>query len=112
MSSDEMLDNSVLFPGADTDFGSLDLHFVFGAADCTQWAPQAFLFESAVVSPHTMQLVPGTPHTIPSTPAGREAIVQALLGFVPASASTQTESWSTLVEDDGTTVTRRAENEH
>lgn len=111
MSAEEMLGNSVLFPGADTDFGTLDLHFVFGAADCTEWAPQAFLFESAIVSPHTKQLVPGTPHTIPTTAAGRDAIVQALLGFVPASASSQTGPWSTLVEDDGTTVTRRAEKE-
>lgn len=84
MSTDELVANSVLFPGADLSFGGLGLHMLVGALDCSEWVPQALLFEGALASPHTLQVVPNTPHDICETPEGRDAIEQALLGDVLA----------------------------
>jgi hypothetical protein len=83
LSEAKLLENSVLHPGAVTDFGDLPLHLIFGAEDCSEWVPQGYYFESVVTSPHSLQLVPDTDHTIFVTQQGREAIVQALLGLVP-----------------------------
>ncbi len=84
MSTQELVDNSVLFPGADLSFGAMGLHLLVGALDCSEWVPQALLFEGALASPHTLQVVPNTPHDICETPEGRDAIVQALLTDVAA----------------------------
>jgi hypothetical protein len=82
----ELHADSILHPGAETDYGGLQIDFLIGAGDCTDWSPQAFLFQSAVQSPTTLQVVPGAPHTVSSTPEGRDAILQALLGFAPLNA--------------------------
>lgn len=79
----ELLAESILHPGADTDFGGTPMHMILGADDCTEWVASALLFESAVTSTKTFQLVPGTPHGVTATPQGRDAVIQALLGFVP-----------------------------
>jgi hypothetical protein len=39
-----------------------------------------------VTSSCTLQIVPGTPHTVSATPQGRDAIAQAVLGFTPFAA--------------------------
>ncbi len=85
----DLLQDSILHPGADLSFPGVDLHFVIGASDCTESVPQALLFESVVTSPHSLQLVPGTPHTICESPQGREAIVHALLGSVPTKSTSR-----------------------
>jgi hypothetical protein len=79
----QLVADSILHPGADTDFGGTLTHMILGADDCTEWVASALLFESAVTSTKTFQLVPGTPHGVTATPQGRDAVIQALLGFVP-----------------------------
>jgi hypothetical protein len=98
----ELIEQSLLHGGAVTDFGALSLHFLIGDDDCSEWIPQAFLFEAAITSPHTLEIVPATPHIISATPQGRAAVVQALLGFAasPPEPVSEPAGFSlTLIED-------------
>jgi hypothetical protein len=99
----ELENDSILHPGADLDFGTLPVHVAIGAADCSDWVPQALLFQASVASSCTLQVVPGTPHTVTATPQGRDAILQALLGFTPfaatAGAAGRVDLSITLIED-------------
>jgi hypothetical protein len=83
----ELENDSILFPGADLSFGNLPVHVLIGAEDCSDWVPQALLFQGSVAS--TLQIIPDTPHTITATPQGRDAIIQALLGFTPFAATAE-----------------------
>jgi hypothetical protein len=101
LTESELHADSILHPGADTDYGALQVDFILGSDDCSDWIPQAVLFHSAVTSATTLQVIPNTPHTISSTPQGRDAIVQALLGFAPLTAPVGQVAVSLSLLEDG-----------
>ncbi len=65
---------SVLHAGATTSF-SCDVATLMGSDDCTVAVPQGAVFYAAVQSAKTLAVVPGAPHFVPATAAGRAAIV-------------------------------------
>lgn len=75
---EELEQDSVLHSGAQLDFGATSVHLVLGSDDCTTGVPQALLFESLAQSPVSHEFVPGAPHELMSTQAGRDALVAAL----------------------------------
>ncbi|MEM7203572.1 MAG: hypothetical protein AAF628_25130 [Planctomycetota bacterium] len=76
----ELRDDSVLHLAARLDFPSTRVHQILGGQDCTNAIPSALLFYAAVTSEKVTEVVPGTPHFVPGTTAGRDAIRRALLG--------------------------------
>lgn len=83
LSAAELLADSVLHPAAELDFPSTVVHVVVGAEDCGVSTAQSVLFHDSLLGPRELVFVPGTPHGVTSTLAGRDAVVSALLGLQP-----------------------------
>ncbi len=82
----ELVAESILHPGADLDYPTTLVHMLLGALDCSTTVPQALLFRDSMTTPSVLAFVPGAPHAVHSTAAGRTAIAQALLGAQPESS--------------------------
>jgi len=93
---EELEEDSVLHPLAVLDYPTTLVSVLIGDQDCTGAPAQALLFDAAVTSPTTLQFVPGAEHFLPTTQAGRDAIVMAILGAVPAAAPPE-PSWTVRV---------------
>jgi hypothetical protein len=79
----DFLDDSVMSPTADVDYGTTGVHFVYGVDDCTIAVPLGLLHANAITSSVQIEWV-SAPHAVFSTNAGRNAIVSALdTGCVP-----------------------------
>ena len=82
----ELKEDSLLHSQARTDF-DFPVHVAIGTEDCTAASPQALLFASSLTGSVSLEFVPGAPHDLMSTQAGRDAIVNALVSAaLPAPA--------------------------
>jgi hypothetical protein len=84
----QLLEDSVVHPGAVLDYPKTRMYFLFGALDCGEPVPNGLIFANQVTSEKVIQFVPQTPHALASTAEGREAIGKAIdLGTSEATAA-------------------------
>ena len=99
----ELEADSILHPGADLDYPGTLTYVLIGSNDCSVWTPQGLLFHSQLSGPNLLHFVPGGEHSLSATEAGRLAIVQAVLGLIPATAASPDASalleWVMIVTD-------------
>jgi hypothetical protein len=74
----QLLEDSVVHPGASLDYPKTRLYFLFGATDCGEPVPAGLAYALRVTSEKAIQFVPRTPHELMSTAEGREAIRKAI----------------------------------
>ncbi len=72
-------DDSVVSPSSDYDYPQTEVRFLFGAQDCSEAMPLGKAYELAITSKKSEVVVPATPHGLPGTVQGAEAVKQALL---------------------------------
>lgn len=97
-----MYADSILHPSPLVHFPSTRVHFLIGAQDCTVAGPQALLLYDAITSEKVLEFVPRTPHWVPQTPEGRDAIERALLGGTTCRAGAATLNVSAYPQVGGT----------
>lgn len=76
--AEQLLDDSVVHPGAVLDYPKTRLYFLFGATDCGEPVPAGLAYATRVTSRKSIEFVPRTPHPLMSTQEGREAIRKAI----------------------------------
>jgi len=74
----QLLDDSVMHPGAVLSYPKTRLHFLYGAKDCGEPVPVGLTWATKVTSEKVMAFVPNTPHAIFSTAEGRAALRKAI----------------------------------
>jgi hypothetical protein len=82
--SQQLLNDSVVHPGAEFDYPHTRVDFFFGADDCGEPVPAGLAYASKITSEKAIHFVPRTPHALFSTPEGREAIRKAIEAAAPA----------------------------
>ena len=75
---EQLLDDSVVHPGAVLDYPKTRVYFLYGAQDCREPVPIGLTYATRVTSRKSIQFVPRTPHALFSTPEGRQAIKRAI----------------------------------
>jgi len=75
---EQLLEDSVMHPGAVVNYPTTKVYFLFGAHDCGEPVPIGLTYATKVTSEKSIQFVPRTPHPLFSTPEGREAIRNAI----------------------------------
>ena len=79
--------DGVLNPDAVLHYPRTKVHVILGRQDCSSAVPMAMLFYNAITSAKEIQFIPNTPHFVPTSPEGREAIRRAIdLGTRPTVA--------------------------
>jgi hypothetical protein len=76
--SGQLLEDSVMHPGALLNYPKTKVVFLFGAHDCGEPVPIGLTYATKVTSEKSIRFVPHTPHALFSTPEGRDAIRQAI----------------------------------
>ncbi len=76
--TEQLLEDSVMHPGAVVDYPKTKLYFLYGAHDCEEPVPIGLTYATKVTSEKQIRFVPHTPHPLFSTPEGREAIHTAI----------------------------------
>jgi hypothetical protein len=76
--TEQLLEDSVMHPGAVVNYPKTKVYFLFGAHDCGEPVPIGLTYATKVVSEKSIEFVPHTPHPLFSTPEGREAIRHAI----------------------------------
>jgi hypothetical protein len=74
----QLLEDSVMHPGAVLNYPGTKVYFLYGAHDCGEPVPIGLTYATKVTSEKSIQFVPHTPHALFSTPEGREAIRKAI----------------------------------
>jgi hypothetical protein len=74
----QLLEDSVVHPGAAVNYPRTKVYFLFGAHDCGEPVPIGLTYATKVTSEKAIRFVPRTPHALFSTPEGREAIRTAI----------------------------------
>ena len=74
----QLLDDSVVHPGAVLAYPKTKVFFLFGALDCGEPVPNGLTFATKVTSEKLIHFVPRTPHALFSTAEGRDAIRKAI----------------------------------
>jgi len=74
----QLLDDSVMHPGAVLNYPKTKVYFLYGAHDCGEPVPIGLTYATKVTSWKSIQFVPHTPHPLFSTPEGRAAIRNAI----------------------------------
>ncbi len=72
-------ENSILFPGADLSYPNTPVHFIYGRQDCTEAATLGPLYLEAITTETSVEYLESVPHTVQNSPAGAEAIINAIL---------------------------------
>ncbi len=75
---DELRADSVAHKDAVLDYPHTRVHFLYGAHDCGEPVPIGLMYATQITSRKKIEFVPKTPHTIASTPEGREALRKAI----------------------------------
>jgi hypothetical protein len=75
---EQLLNDSVIHPGALLNYPKTRLHFLYGAKDCGEPVPIGLTWATKVTSEKVIEFVPNTPHNIASTAEGREALRKAI----------------------------------
>ena len=94
--------DSILHPGATTDYGDARVHLVFGTMDCTSGVASGLLFHDEVQSEKVLEFAVNTPHFVPTSAEGRDAITRAILGVSPGAAGPASISAPARPQEDGT----------
>lgn len=76
--TEQLLEDSVMHPGAVVNYPRTKVYFLYGAHDCGEPVPIGLTYATKVTSEKSIQFVPHTPHPLFSTPEGREAIRKAI----------------------------------
>ena len=76
--SAQLLDDSVVHPGAVLNYPKTRVHFLFGTLDCGEPVPAGLIYATKVTSEKQIEFVPRTPHALFSTAEGREAVRNAI----------------------------------
>ena len=76
--TEQLLNDSVMHPGAVVNYPKTKVYFLYGAHDCGEPVPIGLTYATKVTSEKSIQFVPRTPHALFSTPEGREAIRKAI----------------------------------
>jgi hypothetical protein len=74
----QLLDDSVVHPGAVLNYPKTRMHFLFGALDCGEPVPAGLAYAAKVTSEKQIHFVPRTPHALFSTEEGRFAVKIAI----------------------------------
>ena len=74
----QLLEDSVVHPGAVLDYPKTKVYFLYGAHDCGEPVPIGLTYATRVTSQKSIQFVPHTPHALFSTAEGRQAIKHAI----------------------------------
>jgi hypothetical protein len=74
----QLLEDSVVHPGAVLNYPKTKVFFLYGAHDCGEPVPIGLTYATKVTSQKTIEFVPHTPHPLFSTPEGRAAILKAI----------------------------------
>jgi hypothetical protein len=74
----QLLEDSVMHPGAVLNYPRTKVFFFYGAHDCGEPVPIGLTYATKVTSEKSIEFVPHTPHALFSTPEGREAIRKAI----------------------------------
>lgn len=74
----QLLDDSVVHPGAVLNYPKTMVYFFYGALDCGEPVPAGLTYATKVTSRKSIQFVPRTPHALFQTEEGREAIRKAI----------------------------------
>ena len=75
---DELRADSVAHKDAVLDYPHTRVHFLYGAHDCGEPVPIGLMYANQITSRKKIEFVPRTPHTIASTPEGREALRKSI----------------------------------
>jgi hypothetical protein len=73
----QLFNDSVMGPGAVLNY-PLQVSFLYGRQDCSSAVSVGLLYANAITSAKTIEFVPGTPHFVAGTPAGREALLRTI----------------------------------
>jgi hypothetical protein len=76
--TEQLLNDSVMHPGAVVNYPKTKVYFLYGAHDCGEPVPIGLTYATKVTSEKSIQFVPHTPHALFSTPEGRAAIRKAI----------------------------------
>src|SRR5260370_29555540 len=74
----QLLDDSVVHPGAVLDYPKTKVYFLYGARDCGEPGATGLTYATKVTNQKSIQFLPRTPHALFSTPEGRQAIRKAI----------------------------------
>ena len=95
----QLLEDSVVHPGAVLNYPKTKVYFLYGAHDCGGHGPSGepvtigLTYANKVTSQKVIRFVPHTPHALFSTPEGRAAIEKAINeGTADASESSKPRS--------------------
>jgi hypothetical protein len=75
---EQLLNDSVVHPGAVLNYPKTKVYFLYGAHDCGEPVPIGLTYATKVTSEKTIRFVPHTPHPMFETPEGRDAIKKAI----------------------------------
>ncbi len=75
---EQLLNDSVMHPGAVLNYPSTKVYFLYGAHDCGEPVPIGLTYATKVTSERKIRFVPHTPHALFSTAEGRAAIEKAI----------------------------------
>jgi hypothetical protein len=76
--TEQLLEDSVMHPGAVVNYPKTKVYFLYGAKDCGEPVPIGLMYATKVTSEKSIRFVPHTPHPMFQTPEGREAIRKAI----------------------------------
>ncbi len=76
--TEQLLGDSVLHPGAVLNYPKTKMFFLFGATDCGEPVPAGLAYATKVTSAKQIHFVPNTPHALFSTQEGRDAVKKAI----------------------------------
>lgn len=70
--------DSVFFEGAQLDYGTMPIHFLYGTRDCGPNVPNSRNWADAITSPKTIEVVEGMPHALITSQEGADAIIRTM----------------------------------
>ncbi len=74
----QLLEDSVMHPGAVLNYPKTKVYFIYGALDCGEPVPIGLTYATKVTSEKHIDFASKTPHALFSTPEGRAAIRKAI----------------------------------
>jgi len=76
--TEQLLNDSVVHPGAVFNYPKTKMYFLFGKLDCGEPVPAGLAYAASVTSEKVVHFVANTPHALFSTQEGRDAVKTAI----------------------------------